>query len=487
MDKVVETIGLVIGGSECPAEEAKSFDRINPISGELATRAAAASIEDATRAADAASDAFEDWAAMAPAARRKLLNACADALEAKADDFVTAMANETGATEGWARFNVGLAAEMLREASGIPTRINGEIIPSNRPGSLAMAVRQPVGVVFSMAPWNAPVILGVRSIAAPLACGNTVVMKTSEMCPHTHKLIVDAMYEAGLPKGVLNLISNAPDDAPDLVETLIAHPSVRRVNFTGSTRVGRIIAQTAAKYLKPALLELGGKAPFVVLEDADIEQAVAAASFGAFMNQGQICMSTERIVTVGDIGDAFSEALGEKAKAMPAGDPREGACPLGSVVDETASHRLDELVRDALDKGAVLVSGGEIDGTIMQATVLDHVTPAMRIYGEESFGPVVTIVRAKDEAEAVRIANDSEYGLSAAVFGRDVMRAMSVARRIESGICHINGPTVHDEAQMPFGGVKASGYGRFGGNAGIDEFTELRWITIQDGPLHYPI
>ncbi|MFN4102593.1 MAG: aldehyde dehydrogenase family protein, partial [Pararhodobacter sp.] len=186
----------------------------------------------------------------------------------------------------------------------------------------------PVGVVLSMAPWNAPVILGVRSIAAPLACGNTVVMKASEICPRTHRLIVDAMHEAGLPRGVLNLISNAPEDAPALVERLIAHPSVRRINFTGSTRVGRIIAQTGAKYLKPVLLELGGKAPFVVLEDADIGAAVAAASFGAFMNQGQICMSTERIVTVGAVGDPFSQALGEKAARMPAGDPREGSNPL---------------------------------------------------------------------------------------------------------------------------------------------------------------
>lgn len=480
-------IGMLIGGKDCDASSGRTFDRVNPITGELATRAAAASIEDANRAAEAAAGAFEDWAAMAPAKRRKLLLAAADALEARVDDFIGAMADEIGATEGWARFNVGLAAEMLREAAGLPTQIKGEIIPSNRPGSMALALRQPVGVVLSMAPWNAPIILGVRALAAPLACGNTVVMKASEICPRTHRLIVDAIQSSGLSDGVLNLVSNAPEDAPELVEALIAHPSVRRVNFTGSTRVGRIIAQTAAKHLKPALLELGGKAPFVVLEDADIELAVAAASFGAFMNQGQICMSTERIVTVGAAGDVFVDALGKKASAMPAGDPREGQCPLGSVVDETAARRLAELIKDAMHKGAKLVCGGSIEGTIMQATVLDHVTPAMRIYSEESFGPVVIVVRAQDTDEAVRIANDTEYGLSAAVFGRDVMKAFAVAKRIESGICHVNGPTVHDEAQMPFGGVKASGYGRFGGSAGIEEFTELRWLTIQDGAIHYPI
>lgn len=487
MDIAIETLGLLIGGQDRPASDARSFDRMNPITGDLATRAAAASLADAGKAAAAAADAFAGWAGTAPGQRRKLLLHAADALEARTADFITAMAAEIGATEGWARFNVGLAAEMLREAAGMVTHIKGEIIPSNRAGSTAMAIRQPVGVILAMAPWNAPVILGVRALALPLACGNTVVMKGSEICPRVHRLIVDAINSAGLPEGVLNLVSNAPEDAAELVEALIAHPAVRRVNFTGSTRVGRIIAQTAAKHLKPALLELGGKAPFVVLEDADHDRAVAAAAFGAFMNQGQICMSTERIVTVGSRGDDFVAALGAKARALPAGDPREGLCPLGSVVDEDAARRLADLVRDALDKGATLVAGGRTEGTIMDATVLDHVTPAMRIYAEESFGPVVTVVRAADVDEAVRIANDTEYGLSAAVFGADTMRAMAVARRIESGICHVNGPTVHDEAQMPFGGVKQSGYGRFGGTAGVAEFTELRWITIQDGDIHYPI
>jgi acyl-CoA reductase-like NAD-dependent aldehyde dehydrogenase len=349
-----------------------------------------------------------------------------------------------------------------------------------------MAVRQAAGVVLSIAPWNAPVILGVRALAAPLACGNTVVMKTSELCPRTHRLIVETLQEAGLPNGVLNAVSNAPDDAPEIVEALIAHPAVRRVNFTGSTRVGRIIAETAGRYLKPVLLELGGKAPLVVLDDADLDEAVAAAAFGAYMNQGQICMSTERIVVDETIADDFVGRLAAKAKTLVAGDPREGNTPLGSIVDASAARRIDQLVKDAVGKGAVLAAGGSVDGTIMDATVLDKVTPSMRIYGEESFGPVVTVVRAGSVDEAVRIANDTEYGLSAAVFGGDVNRALSVAQRIQSGICHVNGPTVHDEAQVPFGGVKASGYGRFGGKWGIAEFTELRWITVQDGHIHYP-
>lgn len=480
-------LGLKINNAEVEAAGGRRFERLNPISGEVASTVAAASAEDARHAANAAAKAFPTWAAMAPGQRRKILNAAADRLQERAKDFVAAMAAETGATAGWATFNVMLASDMLREAAAMTTQIAGEIIPSNRPGSLAMAVRQPAGVVLSIAPWNAPVILGVRSIAMPLACGNTVVMKTSEICPRTHRLIVDALHDAGLPEGVLNAISNAPEDAGEIVEALIAHPATRRVNFTGSTRVGRIIAETAARHLKPVLLELGGKAPFVVLDDADVDEAVAAAAFGAYMNQGQICMSTERLVVDDKIADRFVEAMSAKVTTLKAGDPRRSDTPLGSLVDLRAAQRVEALVRDAVSKGAVLAAGGNVEGTIMDATLLDRVTPAMRIYGEETFGPVASVVRVSSVDEAVRVANDTEYGLSAAVFGRDINRAMSVARRIESGICHINGPTVHDEAQMPFGGTKESGYGRFGGKAGIAEFTELRWITIQDGHLLYPI
>jgi acyl-CoA reductase-like NAD-dependent aldehyde dehydrogenase len=319
----------------------------------------------------------------------------------------------------------------------------------------------------------------------PLACGNTVVFKSSENCPRTHALIVEAFREAGLPQGAINLVSNAPEDAPKIVETLIAHPKVRRVNFTGSTRVGRIIAETAARYLKPVLLELGGKAPLVVLDDADIDEAVNAAVFGAFANAGQICMSTEKIIVDNTIADAFVEKFAARAASLPSGDPR-GHVVLGSCITREAVQRVGELIADAVKKGATIAAGGPSETSIMAATVLDRVTPAMRIYDEESFGPVVCVIRADGEDESVRIANDTEYGLSAAVYTKDIARGMKIAGQIESGICHINGPTVHDEAQMPFGGTKSSGYGRFGGKAAIDEFTELRWITIQTEPMHYP-
>jgi acyl-CoA reductase-like NAD-dependent aldehyde dehydrogenase len=479
-------VDLMINNADVKATGNATFERLNPMTGDIAARAAASSAEDAVRAADAAAAAFPAWSEMAPGARRALLNKAADLIEAAGEKFAPVMGAETGSTAMWAGFNCMLAAGMVREAAAMTTQIAGEIIPSNIPGSLAMGYRQPVGVVAGIAPWNAPVILGVRAIAMPLACGNTVVLKASEMCPGTHRLIGTLFREAGFPPGVVNVVTNAPKDAGTVVEALIAHPAVRRVNFTGSSRVGKIIARKCAEYLKPVLLELGGKSPLVVLDDADLDEAVSAAAFGAFANQGQICMSTERIVVDAKVADEFVARFAAKAKSLTVGDPREGKAILGSVVDHSAAERVTALVLDAVARGAKLVAGGTINGTLIGAHVLDHVTPGMRIYGEESFGPVTTVVRAKGVDDAVRIANDTPYGLSSAVFGRDITRAFAVARRLETGICHINGPTVHDEAQMPFGGMKDSGYGRFGGKAAIDEFTELRWITIQSGHRHYP-
>jgi acyl-CoA reductase-like NAD-dependent aldehyde dehydrogenase len=480
-------INLLIDDRDVAASTGATFERRDPITGDVASRAAAASVADAQAAADAAAGAFPAWSKLGPNARRAVLLKAADLLEGRASEFVTLMATEIGATAGWAQFNVKLAAGMLREAASLTTQITGEMIPSDKPGCVSMAVRQPAGVVLGIAPWNAPVILGVRAIATPLACGNTVVLKASEICPGTHHLIGTVLREAGLPAGAINVITNAPENAPEIIEALIAHPVVRRINFTGSTRVGRIIAETAARFLKPVLLELGGKASLVVLDDADLDAAVAASAFGAFMNQGQICMSTERIVVDNAVAEDFVAKLAAKSESLQAGNPRHGNFALGSLVGVEAAERISGLVNDAVSKGAKLLAGGRVDGTVMSATVLDHVTPAMRLYGEESFGPVVCVIRATGVEEAVRIANDTEYGLSAAVFGRDITRALDVAHRIDSGICHINGATVHDEAQMPFGGVKASGYGRFGGKAGINEFTELRWITIETGPQHFPI
>jgi len=463
------------------------FNRINPITGEVASSAEAMKASDIPAIAARASSAFPAWAEMGPNARRAVLMTAADALMARKDDFVAAMMAETGSTAGWAMFNLVLAAGMVREAAALTTQIAGEVIPSDKPGCISMALKEPVGVILGIAPWNAPIILGVRAIAVPLACGNAVILKASETCPRTHALIVEAFAEAGFPEGVVNVVTNAPEDAADVVGALIDAPEVKRINFTGSTGVGRIIAKRAAEHLKPCLLELGGKAPLVVLEDADLDEAVKAAAFGAFMNQGQICMSTERIIVVEEIADQFIAKFAAKASSMLAGDPREGTTPLGAVVDMKTINHVNSLIDDAVAKGAKVVAGGKGESVLMHATVVAGVASGMDLYRDESFGPVVAVIRARDMEHAIELANDTEYGLSAAVFTRDAAKGLSVARRIRSGICHVNGPTVHDEAQMPFGGVGASGYGRFGGRQGIDSFTETRWITMETQPGHFPI
>ncbi|HQZ13262.1 MAG TPA: aldehyde dehydrogenase [Devosia sp.] len=483
----MQSAALLIDDALAPASDGGTFDRHDPVLRSVATRASAASVKDALRAANAAARAFPAWSQTSPSERRACLNRAADLLLARQDDVTDAMISETGATRGWAGFNCALAASMLREAAAMTTQISGEVIPADTPGSIAFAMRQPCGVVFSMAPWNAPVILATRSVAMPLACGNTVVLKASELSPRTHGIVGEVLSQAGMPKGTINVIHTRPEAAPEVVEALIAHHAVRRVNFTGSTRVGRIIAENAARHLKPCLLELGGKAPLIVLDDADVDRAVAAAVFGAFFHQGQICMSTERLIVDETIADEFVEKFVARAAAIRAMDPRDPDCVVGAMITESAAQRVKGLIDDALAKGAVLRAGGRQEGVFLDPAVVDRVGPGMRIYEEECFGPVATIMRVSGDDEAISIANDTDYGLAAAVHSRDVARALGVARRLETGICHINGATIQDEPQMPFGGVKASGYGRFGGKAGIEAFTELRWITIETGAAHYPI
>jgi benzaldehyde dehydrogenase (NAD) len=478
---------LLIGGTWREASSGDSYEQHFPYSGEAVGTAAAAGRDDARAAVDAAQAAFGEWSVSTPRQRREILLKAAELLLERAPEIANIITEETGGVFGWGMFNADLAAGMLREAAAQAYGLVGEVIPSDVPGKLAMGIRAPAGVVVGIAPWNAPLILATRAVATPLAYANTVVLKASEICPRTHAAVVSALNDAGLPPGVINLVTNAPADAADVVDELIAHPATRRINFTGSTRVGRIIAENAGRHLKRVLLELGGKAPMIVLSDADLDRAVAAASFGAFFHQGQICMSTERIVVDRAVASGFGEQLAERAAALKVGDPREPDTQIGPMVSEAAAKRVGELVEDAVAKGAKALSGGESVGTCYLPTVLSGVTPEMRVYSEESFGPIASIVTVDGPDEALRVANDTEYGLSAAVFSEDVPHALELAQRIESGICHVNDTTVQDEPQMPFGGVKASGFGRFGGRAALEEFTELRWVTVQGAARHYPI
>lgn len=479
---------LIIDNKPQDAAAGSTFERTHPLSGDVVTRGAAATVDDGLSAVESAAAAFETWSQTGPSERRAIMLKAADIMEQRTPELIEAMGAEVGAAPLWAGFNGFLTSNLLREAAGLATQIQGETIPTDKPGALSMTVRVPAGVVLSMAPWNGAGVLAARSIAYPLVCGNTVVFRGSELSPRSHQLIAEVFHEAGLPAGALNFITTSAEDADDVVSAIIAHPAVRRINFTGSTHVGRIIAQKAAAQLKPCLLELGGKAPLVVLDDADIDGAVNAAVFGSFLFQGQICMSTERFVVDESVADEFVEKFVARASALPAGDPAsDPTCVVGPMVTPDSGPRINEMIEDAVEKGAELVLGGPADGAAMPATIVDKVSPTMTIYDRETFGPITTVVRVSGVEEAVRVANDTEYGLAAAVFGRDTHRALQVAMKIDAGHVHVNGATVQNEAQAPYGGMKNSGYGRFDGRAVINEFTELKWITVEPSDQQYPI
>lgn len=479
---------LLIGGKDVPAASGRTTQDVNPYTGQVYATVAAAGPEDVKRAVDAADASFEEWAALAPFARRAILLKTADLLDARGEQVADVMAQEAGGTRPWAYFNVALAANILREAAAAVTAPRGEVLSTQEQGSLGLAVREPLGVVAAFAPWNAPVILGVRAVAAPLAAGNTVVVKASEDAPIACGLLVaDVLREAGLPDGVLNVVTNDRADAAEIAEALIADPRVRAVNFTGSTAVGRVIGELAARHLKPALLELGGKNAVLVLDDADIDYAVDAVTFSVFMNAGQICMSGDRILVHESLAEEFTRKFTAKAASVPAGDPAHPQTVVGPLVSALAAQRVAGLVKDAVAKGAkVLVGGGEPDGAVHPATVLTDVPKDAELYLTESFGPLCVLQTFSSDDEAVAAANDTENGLTCGVITENATHGLRVARRIHTGIVHVNDQSVADEPQVPFGGIKASGYGRFGGRWGIEAFSNTRWVTIATQQAHYP-
>ncbi len=428
-------------------------------------------------AANRAAAAFADWSHWPAADRAEVLRKMVARLDEAHAELFDLAADEVGASRDWVTFNIDLAKGILTHVASLAPALRDRVVTRPDTGTRSLVRRQAAGVVLGMVPWNAPITLGVRAVAGPLMCGNTVVMKGSELCPRTHLHLVDVLNSAGLPDGVLTCVVNQPEDSHDAMVKLIGHPCVRRVNFTGSTRVGREVAMEAARHLKPVLLELSGKAPLIVLEDADLDAAVEAACFGAFFNQGQICMSTEWIIVVRQVADDFVRRLEARARHLSAGQMSGGATALGRMISPEAAERVRGLVEDAVSKGARLLVGGAVDGAVMQPALLDGISSNMRVFHEETFGPLASVMRVHDAEEAVSIANDSDFGLNAAVFTRDLARAHAIADRLEYGVVQINGPTVHDDPAMPFGGMKLSGYGRFGGDSMIHEFTELRWIA----------
>jgi vanillin dehydrogenase len=480
--------GLLIAGEETPAASGRTTPDVSPWTGEVFATVAAAGVQDVARAVDAAEAAFAEWSAMSPFARRKILLDAADLLQSRRDQTAASMTGEAGSTRMWAMFNIEMAASIFREAAAAVTAPRGEVLTAQQEGTLGLAVREPVGVVAAFSPWNAPVILGVRSIASPLAAGNTVVLKPSENTPLACGLLIaDILRDAGLPGGVLNVITNAPQDATEVADALISDPRVRLVNFTGSTDLGRIVGAHAARHLKPAVLELGGKNSIIVLDDADVDYAVDAAVFGVFMNAGQICMSGDRLLVHESLAEEFTAKFAAKVAALPSGSPEEPATVIGPLITPAAAQRVARLVEDAVDKGAsVLTGGGDPDGALHPATVLTGVTKEMDIYYTEAFGPLCVIDTFADDEQAISHANDTDQGLTCGIITENGTHGLKVARRIRTGIVHVNDQSVADEAQAPFGGVKASGYGRFGGRWGVEAFTNTRWVTLATQHTHYP-
>lgn len=478
---------MFIGGKWVDAINGQTFDDMNPYTGEVYAQIPAGKREDARRAIEAAQAAFPEWAASPPSLRRKIFLKAADIMERRQDELVRAMMEEAGGTIGISMFQMFFVPGLYRMAASAAYDVKGEIIPADHKDSFFMAIRQPAGVVSCFGPFNVPYILCSRAFAVPVAYGNTAVLKPSEEAPVTGGVLLAEIFEeAGLPPGVLNVITSTREDAMEVGDEMIAHPAVRRISFTGSTEVGRLIAEKAGRHLKRATLELGGKDPLIILADADLDYAADAATWGAFMHQGQVCMSTERIIIEKKIADKFTEKFKERALALPMGDPTNPATAIGPLINQRAVDLVHAHVQEAVAGGAELVCGGQYDNLVYHPTIVTDVKPDMRIFTDQTFGPVAPIIVVNDAEEALAVANNSKYGLSSGILTKDFTRALDIAMRLETGMVHIGDQTVNDEPQAPFGGVKGSGYGRFGGQAALDEFTELRWINVQRTPRTFP-
>ena len=475
-----------IGGEWVDAASGETFEDLDPFTGEVVARVPAGTRADAKRAVESAAEAFVEWSKAPPAQRQAVFLKAADILESRRDEVVSWLARETGCTFGFGMFQMGFVPGLFRQAAGSAYAAMGEILPSDT-GAFAMGIRRPAGVVGAIAPWNAALILSARAIAAPLVLGNTVVLKPSELSPYSGGLLWGEIFtEAGLPPGVLNIVTHAPGEAGPIGDELVESPHVRRLNFTGSTETGRKLAEAAGRNLKRIVLELGGYNPLIILADADLDYAVNASAFGAFLHQGQICMSARRIIVERPIAERFIDRLSAKTAGLKAGDPREHDTIIGPLISEGALEMVKGRVADAVAKGARVLAGGEASGPCFQATLLTNVPEDSEFARLETFGPVAAVEIVEDADEAVTRANATSYGLASGIITSDGDKGLQLAQRIQAGIVHVNDQPVGDEPQMPFGGVKDSGWGRFGGTAAIDEFTELHWVTVQSGSHPFP-
>jgi acyl-CoA reductase-like NAD-dependent aldehyde dehydrogenase len=476
-----------IGGEWVPASSGRVFDDFDPWSATVVAQAAAGDAWDARRAIEAAQAAFPAWAAATPSARQKIFLAAADILERRRTEVLNWLASETGCGHDFGMIQLDFVLSLLRQASGAGYAAVGQVIPSDQAGSLAMAVRRPAGVVAAIAPWNAALILSGRAIVAPLMLGNTVVLKPSEESPWVAGVLwAQIFHEAGLPAGVLNVVTHAPGEAGAIGNELIEHPFVRRINFTGSTATGRRLAEKAGLHLKRMVLELGGQNPLIILSDADLGYAVDAAAYGAFLHQGQICMCARRILVERPVAAEFLDRFSAKSAGLAHGDPRDDRTVIGPLINKHALSMVTRRVDEAVAGGARVLAGGRAVGPCYPATVITDVPATCELSQEETFGPVAIVDIVEDAEDAIRRANESVYGLTAGVITGDSERGMAIGERLDAGIIHINDQPIHDEPQMPFGGVKDSGWGRFGVTFAPEEFTDTHWITVKRRQRSFP-
>jgi vanillin dehydrogenase len=474
-----------IGGQWTSSGE--MFDDLDPYRGTVMARVPAGTRADAARAVDAAAVAFPGWADLPPAGKQALFLRAADIVERRAEEITALLATETGCAAAFAGFQVLTATRLLRQAANWGYLPAGEVIRSDMPGTFALALRRPLGVVAGISPWNGAHVLAWRTVVNPVAFGNTVVLKPSEEAPVSAGLLVaEIMAEAGFPPGVINVITHAPGEATPVADEFFSRPEVRCINFTGSSATGRILAERAGRALKRCVLELGGYNPLIVLSDADLDYAVEATAFAAFFHSGQICMNARKVLVERPVYNAFITRLTARAQALPAGDPANPGTVIGPLITPAALARVASDVDEAVAAGAKVLTGGSADGPCYRPTILADVPDGARIHSEETFGPVLVAQPVQDADEAVTIANSTRYGLSAGLITSDNQRGFALARRIDAGVVHVNDQTIADEPQLPLGGVKDSGWGRSGPQSMAD-FTELQWITTRDGTGSYPI
>jgi aldehyde dehydrogenase (NAD+) len=474
---------LYINGGWREGSDGGVADDVNPATGEVFARVAQAGARDVEDALAAAHAARGPWAKVLVNEREALLLDTASRIAARSTEIRDLIIEETGSVMMKAPWEVSYAVECLRSAAACTRQAHGDTFPSSAKGQVGMTIRQPLGVIAGISPFNSPFLLAIKKIAFALAAGNTFILKPSDLAPLCGLKLAELFHAAGLPAGVLNVI---PGPAAVVGAALVSDPRVKMITFTGSSAVGRQLAAEAGRHMKRMTLEMGGKNPLVVLADADLAYAVDAAAFGIFFHQGQVCMASSKIIVEAPLYAAFVEKFVAKARTIKVGDPRDPATVIGPLIRPTQSLFIMRQIEDAVAKGARVACGGTHDGPFFAPTVLAGVTPAMSIYGEESFGPVTSVLRADDYEHALGLANDTRAGLSAAIVTNDLQKGFDFALRSESGMVHINDTTISDEPHIDFGGVKDSGFGREGGMASMAEMMETKWITFQLGKREFP-